>query len=111
MVRGVIEGKVKMTGCKNAVLVPILLVSAALAASNPQDEQVVRNAYAKLAYAVESKTVYAEAQKNAKLTSLELAQKVQTSELRFQIADMSSVPSKTCKRSSSSAASFPLRNA
>lgn len=70
-------------------LVPLLLTGLALAA-NPQDEQVVRTAYAKLAYAVQSRTVYQEAQKNAKLTSLELAQKLQTNELRFDISEMSS---------------------
>jgi hypothetical protein len=66
-----------------------LLASFALA-SNPQDEQMVRNAYAKLAYAVQSKIVYAEAQKNQNLKASELTQKLQENELRFDITAMSS---------------------
>jgi hypothetical protein len=66
-----------------------LLASFALA-SNPEDEQTVRTAYAKLAYAVQSKIVYAEAQKNQNLKASELTQKLQENELRFDIIDMSS---------------------
>jgi hypothetical protein len=69
--------------------IPLLLTSIALAA-NPQDEQVVRNAYAKLAYAAQSKIVYTEAQKNPNLKSPELARKLQDNELRFEITEMSS---------------------
>ena len=75
-------------------ILPFLLALSLLAtstlAANPQDEQVVRNAYAKLAYAVQSGTVYVEAQKNPKLTSPELATKLHDSELRFEITEMSS---------------------
>lgn len=71
--------------------VPLLLASFAFAA-NPQDEQVVRNAYAKLAYAVQSHTVFVEATKNRNLKSSELAQKLQDNELRFDITEMSSGP-------------------
>ena len=71
------------------LIVPILLVTAGLAA-NPQDEQVVRNTYAKLAYAVQSKTVYVEAQKHPDITSPDLAKKLQANELHFEITEMSS---------------------
>lgn len=67
-----------------------LLLTGFAWAANPQDEQVVRTAYAKLAYAVQSHTVYVEAQKNPNLKSSELAQKLQDNELRFDITDMSS---------------------
>ena len=70
-------------------VVPVLLASIALGA-NPQDEQVVRKSYAKLAYAVQSRTVYVEAQKHPNITTAELAAKLQSNELRFDIADMSS---------------------
>lgn len=69
--------------------VAFLLLGVAFA-SNPQDEQTVRNAYAKLAYAVQSKTVYVEAQKHPNITSAELGQKLQANELRFEISEMSS---------------------
>ena len=59
-------------------------------AANPQDEATVRHAYAKLAYAVQSKTVYVEVQKHPDITSAELAQKLQANELRFEITEMTS---------------------
>jgi len=73
----------------------LLLLCAVLAgqatfAANPQDEQTVRNAYAKLAYAVQSHTVFVEATKNPNLKLSELAQKLQDNELRFEITEMSS---------------------
>jgi hypothetical protein len=51
---------------------------------------MVRTTYAKLAYAVQSYTVYQEAQRNQNLKSSELTQKLQENELRFDITDMSS---------------------
>jgi hypothetical protein len=59
-------------------------------ASNLQDEQTVRTAYAKLAYGVQSRTVYMEARTNPDITSVELAKLLQASELRFDITEMSS---------------------
>ncbi len=70
---------------------PILLASAAFAA-NTQDEQVVRKAYAKLAYAVQAHTVFDAAHKTPNLTLPELAKELQANELRFEIADMTSGP-------------------
>jgi len=70
-------------------MAPVLLASIALAA-NPQDEAIARNAYAKLAYAVQSRTVYMELQNNPDITSAELANKLQANELRFDITEMSS---------------------
>jgi len=70
-------------------ILSVAFVGTALAA-NPQDEQIVRNAYAKLAYAVQSHTVFVEATKNPNLKSPELAQKLQDNELRFEITEMSS---------------------
>ena len=67
----------------------LLLTSLALAA-NPQDEQTVRNAYAKLAYAVQSRTVYVEARKKPDLTWVELTKRLKANELRFEITAMSS---------------------
>ena len=72
-----------------AIAVSLLLTGIALAA-NPKDEQVVRTAYAKLAYAVQSKIVYQEAQRNRDLKTAELTQKLRDNELRFDIEDMSS---------------------
>lgn len=66
------------------------LVASSAFAANPQDEQTVRNAYAKLAYAVQSRTVYVEVQKNQNLKSSDLTQRLQDNELRFDITDMSS---------------------
>jgi hypothetical protein len=71
------------------LFVPLLLASTALAA-NPQDEQLVRNAYAKLAYAVQSRTVYDEAVRNPDLTAVELTKQLQANELRFEITEMTS---------------------
>jgi len=70
-------------------ILSVAFVGTALAA-NRQDEQIVRNAYAKLAYAVQSHTVFVEATKNPNLKSPELAQKLQDNELRFEITEMSS---------------------
>jgi hypothetical protein len=81
---------------KHTLLLGVLLVcqmafvSSSAFAANPQDEQTVRNAYAKLAYAVQSRTVYVEVQKNQNLKSSELTQKLQDNELRFDITDMTS---------------------
>src|SRR6267142_1354499 len=65
-------------------ILSVAFVGTALAA-NPQDEQIVRNAYA-----VQSHTVFVEATKNPNLKSPELAQKLQDNELRFEITEMSS---------------------
>ena len=59
-------------------------------ASNSQDEQAVRTAYAKLAYAVQAKTVYRSALSNSAINSVELAKQLQANELKFDITDMSS---------------------
>jgi hypothetical protein len=76
-----------------AVLAGQAAFAASLAfAANPQDEQTVRNAYAKLAYAVQSHTVYDAARKNPDITSAELTKELQANELRFDIAEMSSGP-------------------
>lgn len=72
------------------VLALMLSMTAAALASNPQDEQVVRNAYAKLAYAVQARTVYDAVRKTPKITSLELTKELQAKELRYDITDMSS---------------------
>jgi hypothetical protein len=61
------------------LLVLPLLASLAFAA-NPQDEQTVRNAYAKLAYAVQSRTVYDAVRKNPGINSVELTKELQTNE-------------------------------
>lgn len=77
--------------CRSACFaLPILVASAAFAAS-PQDEQVVRTAYAKLAYAVQVHTVYTAAH-HPNLTASELAKQIQANEVRFQITDMTSGP-------------------
>lgn len=73
----------------------LLLLCAVLAghaafAANPKDEQTVRTTYAKLAYVVQSRTVYVEAQKHPDLTTMQLAAKLQANELRFDITEMSS---------------------
>ena len=67
-----------------------VLAGQAAFAANPQDEQTVRTAYAKLTYAVQAYTVYDTAQRNPNLKSSELTQKLQDNELRFDIPDMSS---------------------
>src|SRR4029077_13453700 len=46
--------------------------------------------YAKIAYAVQSRTVYVEARKKPDITSVELTKELQASELRFEITEMSS---------------------
>jgi hypothetical protein len=71
------------------IMAPVLLASIALAA-NPQDEAIARNAYAKLAYAVQARIVYIEVQKNPDITTAELAKKLQANELRFEITDLAS---------------------
>jgi uncharacterized protein YchJ len=74
-----------------ALLVMGLCCASTLAAAqvNPQDEQVVRTAYTKLAYAVQVSTVvYAAHQPN--LTVSELAKEIQANDLRFKITDMTS---------------------
>jgi hypothetical protein len=60
-----------------------------VAARAQQDEAVVRTTYAKLAYAVQSRTVYVEAQKHPNLTAVELAKALQENELRFEISELS----------------------
>jgi hypothetical protein len=72
------------------VLACLAFVASAAFAANPQDEQTVRNAYAKLAYAVQSRTVYVETRKAPNITTVELAKKLLASELRFDITEMSS---------------------
>lgn len=73
------------------IIAPVLLASIALAlAANPQDEAIARNAYAKLAYAVQSRTVYMEVQQHPDITMAELTKKLQANELRFEITEMSS---------------------
>jgi hypothetical protein len=70
----------------------LLLVLTAIPvwASNAQDEQTVRQAYAKLAYAVQSHTVFDVVRHTPEATSLDLAKQLQANELRFEISDMSS---------------------
>lgn len=68
----------------------VLLLTRLALAANPQDEQVVRTAYAKLAYAVQAHTVYDTAMRQPKLTSAELKRELQFYELRYEITDMSS---------------------
>lgn len=79
---------------KNTLFVLLLLGLVAFTnstfAANPQDERTVRNAYAKLAYAVQSRTVYDAVRKNPDVNSTELTKELQTNELRFDITDMSS---------------------
>jgi hypothetical protein len=67
-----------------------LLAGLAAFAANPQDEQTVRTAYAKLAYAAQSRTVYVEAMKHPDLKPPELTKKLQDNEIRFDISEMSS---------------------
>lgn len=74
---------------KLLTVAPVLLAGISLAA-NPQDEQLVRNSYAKVAYAVQSRTVYVEVLEHPYITTAELAKKLQENELRFDIAGMSS---------------------
>jgi len=71
------------------IIAPVLLASIALAA-NPQDEAIARDAYAKLAYAVQSRTVYMEVQQHPDITIAELTKKLQANEVRFDISEMSS---------------------
>jgi hypothetical protein len=75
------------SACKNACLV-VLLTTVAFAA-NPQDEEVVRTAYAKLAYAVQSEIVLTA---SPSLTSAELAKQIQANQVSFEITDMTSGP-------------------
>jgi hypothetical protein len=82
---------------RNAVRVLTVLLSTVMAfATGPSsttvthEETVVRTAYAKLSYAVQSRTVYMEAQKHPDLTTVELAKRLQANELRFDISEMSS---------------------
>jgi hypothetical protein len=75
---------------KHTLLLCALLVGQMAFAANPQDEQTVRTAYAKLAFAVQSGTVYNEVEKHPKITTAELAAKLQANELRFDITEMSS---------------------
>ena len=68
----------------------VLMLGRFALAANPQDEQVVRQAYAKLAYAVQAHTVYDEAQEHPNQTLPELTKQLQANELRFEISEMSS---------------------
>lgn len=75
---------------KTKVLLSVFLLAGIALAANPQDEALVRNAYAKLAYAAQTKTVFIEALTNSDLTVAELSKKLQDNELRFEITAMSS---------------------
>jgi hypothetical protein len=75
---------------KTKVLLSVFLLAGIALAANPQDEALVRNAYAKLAYASQTKIVAIEAQRNSDLTTAELSKKLQDNELRFEITAMSS---------------------
>jgi len=75
---------------KTKVLLSVFLLAGIALAANPQDEALVRNAYAKLAYASQTKIVATEAQSNSDLTIAELSKKLQDNELRFEITAMSS---------------------
>lgn len=71
--------------------VGFVLVALCVAhAANSQDEQLVRNTYAKLAYAVSSRTVYDFTRKHPNGNSADLAKELQAKELRFEISDISS---------------------
>src|SRR5215472_14713904 len=74
---------------KIKVLLSVFLLAGIALAANPQDEALVRNAYAKLAYAAQTRTVVNEAQR-PDLTIAELSKKLQDNELRFEITAMSS---------------------
>jgi hypothetical protein len=80
-----------MQHMRRTLLVLGLGCASTLAAAqvNLQDEQVVRIAYAKLAYAVQSEIVFGA---SPTITSAELAKKLQGNQLQFQIADMTSGP-------------------
>ncbi len=69
------------------IAVFFMFVATALA---QQGERTVRATYAKLAYAVQSRTVYVETKKHPNLTAIELAKKLQENELRFDITEISS---------------------
>jgi hypothetical protein len=72
-------------------LVGFVLTALCIAqAANPHDEQVMRNAYAKLAYAVQTKTVYDVARKDHQINSLGLSKQVRENELRFDISELTS---------------------
>ncbi|HET6178637.1 MAG TPA: hypothetical protein VFE61_17035 [Candidatus Sulfotelmatobacter sp.] len=75
---------------KTRVLLSVFLLAGIALAANPQDEALVRNAYAKLAYASQTKIVAIEAQSNSDLTTADLSKKLQDNELRFEITAMSS---------------------
>jgi hypothetical protein len=67
----------------------VLLASlVAVAADNmTHEETVVRNAYAKLSYAVDLNTAYMIVQANPKINPSELAGQVELKGLRFQLGD------------------------
>jgi|SRR5882762_151799 len=75
---------------KIKVLLSVFLLAGIALAANTQDEALVRNAYAKLAYAAQTRTVAIEGQRNSDLTIAELSKKLQDNELRFVITAMSS---------------------
>jgi hypothetical protein len=76
---------------KGAVTILLLALCSTLAlASNPQDEQTVRTAYAKLAYAVQVRTVLKAATRNPKLDFPTLNRELQANELRFEISEITS---------------------
>ena len=72
------------------VLCALLVGQTAFGQSLPHEENIVRTAYAKLAYAAQLHTVYDAVQRNKNLKASELAQKLQDNELSFDITDMSS---------------------
>lgn len=74
---------------KTKVLLSVFLLAGIAVAANPQDEALVRNAYAKLAYAAQTRTVV-DATQRPDLTIAELSKKLQDNELRFEITAMSS---------------------
>jgi len=71
-------------------IVVLLLCSAAILRAS--DEQTVRTAYAKLAYAAQARTVYMLTRSNPKLDSNELSRQLQAEELRFEITELKAGP-------------------
>lgn len=75
---------------RRSLIVALALQAGFALPSNAKDEQAVRTAYAKVAYAVQSRTVYLEATKHPDITAADLTKKLQANELRFDISEMSS---------------------
>lgn len=68
-------------------LLACLCGEAITAASMTPEETAVRNAYAKLAYAVDLNTVYRAALANPNISTAELAKQVEARGLRFKLSD------------------------